>query len=193
MDKKETLIVGGDLNGHVGEKCERYGGVHGDKGFGVLNKEGEVILEAAVAHDLFVVNTNFKKKPQHLITYSSQVGVSQIDYFLVRREDLKECKDCKVLPGETLEGHHRLLVLDLRMTVKKSKGKRVLAEGIKCKKLKGKESILRRKLLEEVDWEWEGSAEEMWKRTSLVIENGCKEVHSVYKVGPRFLGKDTWW
>ena len=193
VDKKERLIIGGDLNGHVGERCGRYREVHGDNGFGLLSKEGEKILETAVAHNIFIVNTKFKKSTEHLITYKSRVGVSQIDFFLVRREDLSECKNCKVLPGDSLEGHHRLLVLDLEMTTKRCQRKRVLAEGIKWRKLRERESLLKEKLLEEVDWEWDGSVEDMWKRVSVVIKKGCREVLGVYKVGSGFMKKETWW
>ncbi|GJV84408.1 hypothetical protein Tco_1524306 [Tanacetum coccineum] len=37
---------------------------------------------------------------------------TQIDYLLVRRGDLKECKDCRVFPGEACSSQHRLLALD---------------------------------------------------------------------------------
>ncbi|GJW00939.1 retrovirus-related pol polyprotein LINE-1 [Tanacetum coccineum] len=37
---------------------------------------------------------------------------TQIDYLLVRRGDLKACKDCSVFPGEACSSQHRLLALD---------------------------------------------------------------------------------
>ena len=39
------VVLGGDLNGHVGQKSEGYEGVHGGFGYGVRNVEGEKILE----------------------------------------------------------------------------------------------------------------------------------------------------
>ena len=38
--------VGGDMNGHVGEKAEGFDGVHGGRGFGSHNVEGEMLLES---------------------------------------------------------------------------------------------------------------------------------------------------
>ena len=38
------MILGGDLNGHVGEDMDGFEGVHGGKGFGSRNEEGEMIL-----------------------------------------------------------------------------------------------------------------------------------------------------
>ncbi|XP_071715043.1 uncharacterized protein [Rutidosis leptorrhynchoides] len=55
------LIIGGDLNGHIGMDVEGYAGVHGGFGYGVRNEEGRSILEFAVAHDLVVPNSFFRK------------------------------------------------------------------------------------------------------------------------------------
>ncbi|XP_071687582.1 uncharacterized protein [Rutidosis leptorrhynchoides] len=51
------LLIGGDLNGHIGTDVEGYAGVHGGFGYGVRNEEGLSILEFAVTHDLAVVNS----------------------------------------------------------------------------------------------------------------------------------------
>ncbi|EYC03702.1 hypothetical protein Y032_0092g2572 [Ancylostoma ceylanicum] len=48
---------------------------------------GTVFLDHAEAADLAVVNTLFKKKNEHLITYCSGGCATQIDYILVRRKD----------------------------------------------------------------------------------------------------------
>ncbi|XP_071700650.1 uncharacterized protein [Rutidosis leptorrhynchoides] len=56
------LLIGGDLNGHIGTGVEGFTGVHGGFGYGVRNEEGLSILEFAVAHDLAVVNLFFKKR-----------------------------------------------------------------------------------------------------------------------------------
>ena len=64
----ETLVICGDFNGHVGKVANGYEGVHGGRGYGLRNTEGEGILEFAVAHDLVVGNTHFHKKDNHLIT-----------------------------------------------------------------------------------------------------------------------------
>ncbi|GKC39758.1 craniofacial development protein 2 [Tanacetum coccineum] len=55
----QRLILGGDLNGHIGEATEGYPSVHGGFGYGVRNKEGRAILDFATAHDLAVVNSVF--------------------------------------------------------------------------------------------------------------------------------------
>ncbi|PWA80379.1 craniofacial development protein 2 [Artemisia annua] len=58
----QRLIIGGDLNGHIGAATDGYAGVHGGFGFGVRNDEGRSILEFTTAHDLVVANSFFKKE-----------------------------------------------------------------------------------------------------------------------------------
>ncbi|GKD77373.1 hypothetical protein Tco_1339994 [Tanacetum coccineum] len=54
------------------------------------------------AHALAVVNSFFKKRDAHLITYHIGDHDTQIDYMLVCRGDLRVCKDYKVFLGENL-------------------------------------------------------------------------------------------
>ena len=49
------------------------------------NIEGEQILEFAIANDVVVGNSVFKKSPRHLVTYQSGDASTQIDYILYRR------------------------------------------------------------------------------------------------------------
>jgi hypothetical protein len=53
--------IGGDLNGHVGSTRVGFDGVHGGFGYRSRNQERESILNFALAYDLFVMNTFFRK------------------------------------------------------------------------------------------------------------------------------------
>ena len=72
-----VVVLAGDLNGHVGASADGYEGVHGGFGYGRRNLEGEYILEACVALDMVVCNTKFRKRVNHLITYSSGALVAR--------------------------------------------------------------------------------------------------------------------
>ncbi|GKD32808.1 ataxia telangiectasia mutated family protein, partial [Tanacetum coccineum] len=109
----QRLIIGGDLNGHIGATAKGYAGVHGGFGYGSRNEEGRTILEFATAHDLVVANSFFKKSDAHLITFQSGGHNTQIDYFLVRKGDLRACKDCTAFPSEACSSQHRLVILDV--------------------------------------------------------------------------------
>jgi hypothetical protein len=58
----EKLFIGGDLNGHVGSTRVGFDWVHEGFGYGSRNQEGEGILNFALAYDLFVANTLFRKR-----------------------------------------------------------------------------------------------------------------------------------
>ena len=111
VDAAKTLVICGDLNGHIGTLANGYEGVHGGYGYGLRNKEGEHILEFAAAHNLVVGKSYFTNKESHLITYQSGGISSQIDYILARRSDFKLMRDIKVIRGKMVT-QHRILVSD---------------------------------------------------------------------------------
>ena len=59
ISERDIVVIGEDLNGHVGALAEGYEGVHGESGFGVRNTEGVRILEFWDALDMAVCNTMF--------------------------------------------------------------------------------------------------------------------------------------
>lgn len=115
VDPEEHLLIGGDLNGHVGATRDGYEQCHGGQGFGDQNDDGRRTLDCAMAHDLAIANTYFKKRQTHLITYVSGGTSTQIDYWMLRRRDLKLVQDAKVIPSDNIGPQHRLLTLDRRM------------------------------------------------------------------------------
>src|SRR6218665_4199954 len=91
-------------------------------GYGMRNEEGERFLEMAQGLDLTIMNTYFKKPEEQKITYRSGTRSSQI---LVRNEDRKQIRDCKVIPGEAVVAQHRILVMDLIMNIFQQRGKEI--------------------------------------------------------------------
>ena len=61
IKKTERIMLGGDLNGHVGKESDGYEGVHGGQGYGMRNAEGERILEFCEAAGMIVCGTQFRK------------------------------------------------------------------------------------------------------------------------------------
>jgi hypothetical protein len=114
----EKLFIGGDLNGHVGSTRVGFDGVHGGFRYGSRNQEGEGILNFALAYDLIIANTLFRKRVSHLVTFSSGQYCSQINFILVRREDRHACLDCRVIPGECVVPQHKLMVADFCFLVR---------------------------------------------------------------------------
>ena len=77
----ERCIIGADLNGHIGS--DNRGGaerVHSGKGMGIINEEGESVLDFAMSFDFAIQNTFFTKRTYR--TYKSGDRESQIDFLL---------------------------------------------------------------------------------------------------------------
>ena len=107
--------MSGDFNGHIGRRRAGYESVHGGFGYGKRNNGGVSLLNFAVAYELVIVNSFFKKKDEHLITFKNGSTRTQIDYLLMRTNDRRKCRDCKVIPSECLTTQHRLLVMDVEI------------------------------------------------------------------------------
>ena len=59
IPSSEKIIIGADLNGHVGKEAGSFQRIHGGKGYGHRNKEGERILESMESLNLALLNTFF--------------------------------------------------------------------------------------------------------------------------------------
>ena len=71
VSKEERIVLGADLNGHVDK-----GNIGNEKIMGrysaiTRSKKGSVIVNFAKRMDLAIVNTYFKKKDEHRVTYKS--------------------------------------------------------------------------------------------------------------------------
>jgi hypothetical protein len=155
----EKLFIVGDLNGHLGSIRVGFDGVHEGFGYGSRNQEGEGILNFALPYDLIVVNTLFRKRFSHLLTFNSGQHCSQIDFILARREDRHACLDCKVIPRECVVPQHKLVVANFRFPDHLQRSKRVQVSRTKWWKLKEEPAkTFKERVLEEGPWHEVGDA-----------------------------------
>nr|XP_009763775.1 PREDICTED: uncharacterized protein LOC104215629 [Nicotiana sylvestris] len=167
---QETRWVGSTANDADGYKLwysgvERggYGEVHGGFSFGERNGEGTMLLDFAKAFGLVIMNSRFSKRNEHLVTFQNAVAKTHINYLLLRRCESGLCKDCKVIPGETLATQHKLLVIDVGIKLKRRK---LIARGtprIRWGALtKDKAQELEWRLSAMGAWRSSGDANTMW-------------------------------
>ena len=102
ISKEERLLLGTDLNGHVGEGNIEDEEIMGRYGAGTKNKEGSMVVDFGKTMNLAIVNTYFKKKDEHRVTYKSGGKCTQVDYVMCTRRNLKEMCDCKVIVNERI-------------------------------------------------------------------------------------------
>ena len=84
VSKQERILLGADLNGHVGEGNIGDEEITGRYGAGTRNKEGSMVEDFSKRMDLAVVNIYFKKKDEHRVTSKSGGKSIQLDYVMYR-------------------------------------------------------------------------------------------------------------
>ncbi|VFQ58342.1 unnamed protein product [Cuscuta campestris] len=158
------------------------------------NPAGVSLLEFARASDFVVANSCFPKRDDHLATFVSGVGTTQIDYLFLRRCDRVLCKDAKVIPSENVTTQHKLLVMDVM--IRWEKHRRALSGNtqIRWRRLSAENiAELTRRVQEKGAWESTGEATDMWVRTANCIRESAMEVLGVNSgSGCRRRG-DWWW
>ena len=142
-DINQEVIIGGDINGHVGQVANGFHEAHGNYGYGTRNAEGERILEFAEAMAYVVTSTLFKKRQSHLVTYESGGNKTAVDTILIKREHKKRIVNTKVIPGEECVHRHHLVIMDMHLKVRKYRknhqGLHLVQPRIKIWKLKKQE------------------------------------------------------
>ncbi|KAI5623219.1 hypothetical protein C0J50_17006 [Silurus asotus] len=183
VPRNERLVIGADFNGHVDEGNRGDEEVMGRCGLRERNVEGQMVVDFAKRMEIAVMNTYFKRKEDHRVTYKSGGSCTQGDYILCRRCNLKEIGDCKVLAGDSVARQHRMVVCRMVLEVKKKKRrvKKKTERRIRWWKLKVEDYIVR--FGEEVR-QGLGGGEEMlddWATTAEMINKTGK--HKEKEVG----------
>ena len=187
-------MLHGDFNGHIGKEVVNYNSVHGGFAYGVRNESGEIFLEFALAKELVIKNSIFRKKDEHLITYKSGGHATQIDYCLIWKDDRSSCLDCKVVLGIEIPTQHRLLVLVFRMRRKIAEKKIKVRETSKWNRLKGDMvATLPSKIKTSGYLTIPDDANHMWVTMAETIQKVAKETLGVSLGKPKVFKKSWWW
>ena len=125
VSKQEMIVLGADLNGHVGEGNIGYEEMMGRYRAGTKNKEESMVVDFGKMMDLAIVNTYFKKRDEERMMYKSGGKSTQVDYVMCRRRNLREMCDCKVIVNECVAKQHRIVVCKMALMVKKKKVEKV--------------------------------------------------------------------
>ena len=192
VPEEDKVIIGGDLNGHVGKEKHGIERWHGGWSVGERNAEGQRILDFATEQDMALLNTFFKKEENQLTTYRSGGRSSQIDFLACRRKDIRDIKDCRVINGEEVAAQHRLVLAKMKVREEK-RGREEKERKIKWWKLKEPEAKrqFREKVLEE--WTEADTVEEWWRANSGVMKRAGEETLGRTSGKSAPADKETWW
>ena len=191
ISTKERIILGADLNGHVGEGTIGDEEIMGRYGAGTRNKEGSMVVDFGKRMDLAIVNTYFKKKYEHRVTYKSGETSTQVEYVMCRRRNLKEMCDCKVILNKCVAKQHRMVVCKMALMVKKKKAEKVKPK-IRWWKLKETscQEVFRQEVTRILGGK-DGLPDE-WDKTAEMLRKTAETVLGV-TFGKRKGDRETWW
>ena len=191
IPRNERIVVGADLNGHVGEGNNGDEECMGRHGLGKRNNEGQAVVDFAKRRELAITNTYFVKKPAHRVTYSSGGRSSQVDYIMVRRQRIKEVVDTKVVVGESVAKQHRIVVSAIIIWTKWRKAPK-LVKRIKLWKLK--DSKVNSKFKMDVIESGILSGQEDWQTIAEMIRSiARKELGETSGKVSTAGRQETWW
>ena len=161
-------------------------------GYGSQNEEGRTIIQCAQMYDLAIANTFFEKNDQHIITYWSGNRMSTIDYIMVRRDDIRNIKDCKVIPGECVATQHRLVVMEMKVEMTRKPIPRIKQQKTKWWNLQKDEYKLNflpkaQEILASV------TPEMNYDKLEADLLRLAKEELGETSGGGQFIEKETWW
>ena len=190
----ETLVVAGDLNGHVGRTSNGFDGLHGGHGFGTRNPDGTRILDMCAAADLVITNTFFCKSDSRLVTYRSGANQSQVDFILTRKSDLKLVQNANVIASEECVTQHKLLVCDLalRTTIHKPRPNPPKRRLWKLNRPEILEEFKNHVSESVSSFAYPSDVNESWIELKSCLTNACDTVCGWTKGGGSFR-RETWW
>jgi hypothetical protein len=128
----DILLVLGDMNARVGRResdDDTWKEVRGPHGIGHCNEAGERLLNLCAANDLTIMNTWFKKKHVHLVTWKHPATKHghMIDFVLMRRAQRRLCTDVRVYRSACCWTDHHMVkgTMSLNITKRKKRTQRL--------------------------------------------------------------------
>lgn len=200
-DSEGETVMLGDFNARVGNDPDVCGGAIGRYGEEVMNDNGERLVDLCVANNLVIANTMFPHKRIHQFTREEPARneKSIIDYFLVKKEELKTVIDCRVHRGYEIGSDHYLV--KMRKAVRScgknpkqpSKDRKINAYKLRQKEvqltfkaeIEEKAAILLPTLEEE-------SLDNKWVAFKDILLEAATSACGTSKVG-NYIKKTSWW
>ena len=177
-------MIMGDFNSRIGkdrEGIETYMGPFGEE---TLNEEGENLKDFCVRNNLKIMNSFYKQKESHMYTryrWNRETGQfdqkSIIDYILT--SDKRCFNNVKVLPGDSLDSDHRLLIGDIEVKERQKEKTKEKRKVIRTESLMDteKRDKYREKINEGLDNLSENGKD--WKAISTIIVDVAEEMLGV--------------
>ena len=121
VPQHDMLLIMGDLNAKVGAEnsnCERAMGRHG---CGVMNDNGERLVDFCMNNNCVIGGTIFPHRTIHKLTWKSPDGttINQIDHIMINGKWRRSLQDVRVCRGADANSDHYLLTAIIKLKLRK--------------------------------------------------------------------------
>ena len=119
---EDDLVIAGDLNAQVGNR--KIGKTTGTFGIGDVNSNGKKLIDFCTFNNLRILNTFFRHKASHKLTWEDRGSATAIDYIIAREKTAKGCQDVRTYRGYCIGSDHYLVKGTFKIRQKKNEIRR---------------------------------------------------------------------
>ena len=120
IPKYDLLIVMGDFNAKIRNDNKGYEDILGIHGIGVLNDNGQRLIDFCQLNDLVIGGSLFQHKDIHKTTWTASNGLikNQIDHFCIKRKFRRSLLDVRAYRGADINSDHQLCIVKMEIKLK---------------------------------------------------------------------------
>ena len=125
VNKRDVIIVMGDMNAKIGPNNEGMEHVMGRHGIGNMNENGELFSELCANYDLIIGGTVFPHKTCHKVSWVSPDNITenQIDHIAISKRFRSSLLDVRNKRGADIGSDHHLMIANFRFKILAAKKK----------------------------------------------------------------------
>ncbi|XP_056022186.1 craniofacial development protein 2-like [Ostrea edulis] len=110
VPKHDVLMVMGDLNAKVGQDNTGFENIMGKEAVGLINDNGERLIEMCITNNLVIGGSLFQHKNIHKTTWTSPSGRlhNQIDHIMINSKWRTSLQDVRAMRDQNYKEHFKL-------------------------------------------------------------------------------------
>ena len=118
IPKHNVLIIGGDLNAHLGKDSGYTYAYHQ-----TTNRNGQMLKDYLQENNMLCLNTHFQKRHGQLWTHNSPNDFkSQIDFIIINKKWKNSVKNCRAYNSfNSIASDHRIITADIKLSLRANK------------------------------------------------------------------------
>ena len=119
VQKRDVIIVMGDMNAKIGSNNECLQHVMGRHGIGSMNKNGQLFSELCSSCELIIRGTVFPHKTCHKVSwaYPDNITENQIDHIAISERFRRSLLDVRSKRGADISSDHHLIIANFRFKI----------------------------------------------------------------------------